>query len=1376
MPERARAREVKAPEAAHDRAPPAARPPAAPARSAPRLPSPPVAAAILAGAEHGAREHPKQAAKRSVQAPTALASAQSPAHVAVEPVVSREAARAPIAPSPAQGGPHNAAPLLTAIPQVSPKPPGPLAPAAPVPGAAAVPETAAPPAFPAALGPAPASGGGRGGQGRGSPAEAEKAEVSEGPTRSAARGGAATAGEAPHQRDKSGAANGGPERETEATEGAQPAEVPGGAPAVPVQLHMPEPPRGPSAATVRRIQGVQARAGAHASAQGALPRGASQVADARKAVTEPDSEANARAQAALIAQVQAAPSPEIVKLCAHIKEVIQSKRPPDEDALMKAQPDAEAMNAGNRLDATVQGETKKVQDNYAAMNGVPPAAAPEKGQDLPPQPLAVDAPAVNAAAAAPDAVPPASVSLDADAEASKQKMKDAGMDSPAAQLAQNGPVAEARGAQGELDKAAKEDPAKVLAKQNDVLTKAESDMTALQAQALSALTTSRGAAVAGATTRQTAMVGSEASMREKASAEAKQAFDDAQAQVEKLLQPLASTAMAEWEAAKDLAVTKFKADLEPVQRRVDERHAGAGGFVVALWDVVAGLPPWAEQGYKTAEENFGDTVIKKLEKISTEVNAVIATCDLIIKTAREKIAGIFSRLPESLQAWAKEEQGKFDGQLDKLHDHVIAARDSFNKDLVQRSSQAVNEARAEIAELRKKAGGLVGRIAAAVQRFLDDPVKFIIEGILELLGIPPAAFWAVVAKIRKVVKDIADDPARFANNLLKGLGQGFSQFFDNILSHLLKGFLSWLTGGLGDVGVQLPKDLSLKSIVTFLLQLMGLTWPRIRKILAKHVGEKNVALLEKVYSLVSFLIEKGPEGIFELIKEKLDPQSLVDQVVKMAVDYMIEAVIKAAAARIILLFNPVGAIAQAIEAIYRVLKWVFENAARIFTLIETVVNGIADVIAGNLGGFANAVEKGLAMLIAPVISFVADYAGFGDLPNTIAEKIKSFQEWILGLVDQAIGWLVEKGKALLAALGIGGKDKDKKTSGGVGEDLGWTVGTESHHLWIAAEGEGHVPMVASGSPHPVATALKRYQEQADILEKTDEGEAKLARQAIKDAGDALGRLDKELKRIDALSKQEKVSDEDLARARDDVSKAEQALKDAVERAQEHLGLNDDERVQKAKANFASSPFSTREGLGPFLGVKDRQARAIVQKWKAKGIVFRVESASTDPEGMNTFDPAVAKWRETHPNNRQKYGYVNPKKTSSVGLQILSKPKGLRGAKLPGGQFKSATVSEMGDAGYHQRVAHYKSVLPQSQYTDFQFEDAILGHKPPGASGHWNDKGHKQTRNQNYEWNQCAENYHGPEHKTESAQSGPGSQRYSLPTKECGSNEMWWRMG
>jgi hypothetical protein len=580
------------------------------------------------------------------------------------------------------------------------------------------------------------------------------------------------------------------------------------------------------------------------------------------------------------------------------------------------------------------------------------------------------------------------------------------MDTPAAQLVQSGPVAEARGAQGELDQAAKEDPAKVLAGQKEALTKAEDNMAALQLQALTALTASRAATAKGATSQQQGMVVSEEAKRTKASAEAQQIFNDAQKAVMALLQPLASNAIDEWEAAKTLLVAQFKSDLAIVQERVKKRHEGVGGFFTGLWDVVTGLPGWAEDAYNKAELNFSEGVIAKITKISVEVNTVIATCELLIKTARDRIAKIFSELGGSLGAWAAEQQAKFDGQLDKLNAQAIATRDNFNKDLMDRSSQAVDEVRAEIADLRKKAGGLVGRIVSAVNRF---------------------AFWAVVAKIKKVVKDIADDPMKFANNLLKGLAEGFGKFFDNFGTHLIKGFLSWLLGGLKDV--QIPKDVSVKSIVTFFLQIMGITWPNIRKILVKLIGAKNVALIEKVYSLVSLLIEKGPEGIYEMIKEKLDPQSIVDQVINLAVDFMVTAIIKQVTARIIALFNPAGAIVQALEAIYRVLKWIFQNAAKIFTLVETVVNGIANILSGNTSGFAAAVEKALGMLIAPVISFIADYLSLGDLPSIVADKVKSMREWILGLIEQALTWIIEKGKALLAAVGIGKKEDKKEKAG-----------------------------------------------------------------------------------------------------------------------------------------------------------------------------------------------------------------------------------------------------------------------------------------------------------------------------------------------------------
>lgn len=862
--------------------------------------------------------------------------------------------------------------------------------------------------------PSSAPGGDRRAAGTGPPAAATALGSGARADRRAGGGGAKTAGGDATAKDAAGKAAA---VDREAAKAVEPEAKPA---ATAVQLHMPEPPSQPSKATRARIAGVASRAGGAVKGQATLPDAGKQVDDALKAVTSPEAERIAQARAQLIAMVPSAPSPEIVKLGERIREVIRNKRPPDEDALVKAEPAKEASEAGAQLSSTVQGESRKVQDTYGSMEGPAQPAAAAPGAPLPPQPAAAQTPAVNAKAAVPDAVPAENVSLDKDAAATRKQADDAGMNKPAAALVGTGPIAEARAAQGELDQAARENPAEILAKQKEALGKADADMGSLQMQALQALTASRAGAVAKTTNRQRGMVGTDEEMRATAGADAKAVFDQAQTDVRALLKPLVPTAMDKWEAARTALTTQFKNDLRIVKERVDERHSGVGGWFVGVWDVVTGLPGWATEAYDKAENNFAEGVIAKLTEISIEVNSVIQACEAIIKTARERIAGIFWALPESLRGWAAQEQAKFEAGLDKLGQEAVAARDGFNKDVTERASQAVDEVRAEIAELRKKAGGLVGRIVNAVQRFLDDPVKFIIEGLLELLGISPAAFWAVVAKIKRVVRNIVDDPVGFANNLLKGIGQGFSQFFGNFAGHMIRGFLSWLLGDLKDV--QIPKEISVKSIITFFLQLMGITWPNIRKILAKKIGEKNVALIEKVYSLITFLIDQGPQGIYEMIQEKLDPQSIVDQVVQMAVEYMVTAIAKQVAARLLLLFNPAGAILQAIEAIYRVLKWVFQNAARIFTLIETIVNGLADIIAGNVGGFAKAVERGLAMLIAPVLGFIADYFSLGDLPQTVAKQIKSFREWILAKIEAGFDWLIAKGKALLAALGIGKKE------------------------------------------------------------------------------------------------------------------------------------------------------------------------------------------------------------------------------------------------------------------------------------------------------------------------------------------------------------------
>ena len=839
------------------------------------------------------------------------------------------------------------------------------------------------------------------------------------------------------------------------------------APAEAAELLMPPPPDGLSAEEQARIEGVQELADEATENTTDLPPAEENVAEARGAVEEPQSETSARAENALVEALGARPepSPEIEELCDQIYRVIRAKRPPDEDSLVNAEPEEMAREAGGQLNQAVEGDAQRVQGEYDSLNEPGEGTPQQQAQEMETPPETAETPDLNAATATPDGVSEEQVDLGPDTAASQQRIEDAGMTSEPAQLVETGPIADARAAQGELVETAQRAPAEVLAEQRAVLAGAEADMAALQAAALEALTSSRRECVGQAVGQQRGMVGSEGQTREQIAAQAQGIFAGAQTRVNTLLEPVSRTAIAQWEAGVQVLSTQFRTDLNRVKAWIDERYSGAGGAVLEFVESWVGMPDWVVEEYDRAEQAFGDGVCDLIRRISTDVNGVIAAAEAIIEDAREQIGELFANLPADLQAWATEQQAQFTERLDGLATRAHETRDNFNRDLTERAAGAVQEVRQEVHALREAAGGLLGRIANAISAFLDDPAKFIIEGLLQLLGISPAAFWAVVNRIGEAIDSIAEDPMSFANNLMTALGQGFQQFFDNFADHMLNGLLEWLFSGLGAVGVQIPSDFSLKSVITFFLQLMGITWPRIRQLLARHIGEENVALIEKAYEIVATLIEMGPEGIFEMIKEQLDPQNILNMVLEAAMNFVTEALIAAVTPRILLLFNPVGAIIQGLEAIYRVLSWVFQNAARIFSLVETIVNGVMDLIAGNTGGMANAIEQGLARLISPVIDFLAGYIGLGDLPEQIADVIRGFQEWVLGILDRVIGFLASQARALLSALGLGGSAGEEGGTGAfdgqVGEPVTFSMDGQSHRIWIATQGTAATVMMAS---------------------------------------------------------------------------------------------------------------------------------------------------------------------------------------------------------------------------------------------------------------------------------------------------------------------------
>lgn len=921
-------------------------------------------------------------------------------------------------------------------------PPAPPTPAAPPADTTVVPATVPEPASPSTVAEGAAARTGE------APATGETAEQA---TAAVAGAGAAGADAGTAADGIPGGGAGEPTAEGEA------------APAV-VELIMPEPPTTLTPAATARGGSVAGGARSAAGAARDLPTADANVADSRGAVTEPAAETAARAREELAAELgeRPAPSPEIVALCERIRTAIRENRPEDEDQLLETDPTHEAQAAGATITGSVETQTAEVGSSYDAM-GSPPAGTPA----LTPTPIAAPSPTspgmgVDAAGAAPDPIPPENTSLDADVAATDQRIADAGIDTRVTQEIPDGPFAEARAARGELGEAAARTPQQIQAEQQQAIDTAQGDMAALQQQAVAAMRASRSGTVGAVGGAQGGMVTSEEQTRESVSARAQGIYDQAQTQVNALLEPLSRTAIARWDAGLARLSQDFHDTLDRVKRWIDDRHSGVGGAILAVGDYIGGLPDWVTDEYNRAEREFGDGVCTLLTDISSDVNGVVAAAQAVINHARDDIDTAFRAMEAEFPEWAAQERARFSGMLDGLSQRVTDAQTSFVRDVSQRAVQAVNEVHAEAQARRDEAGGLIGRVVAAIEEFIDDPVRAIINGLLRLVGIPPAAFWALIARIEQVISDIADDPENFINNLVAGVKQGFEQFFDHFGTHVLHGFWDWLFSGL-ETPIPMPRDFSARSLFSFALQLMGVTWPRVREILVRHIGPTAVDVIEAAWQLVSVLIERGPEGLVELVKEQLTPENIVTMILDAAVQYLVETLIQQVVVRVIGMLNPVGAIAQAIDLIYQVCSWIFRNAARIFRFVEAIVNGMADVIAGNIGGLAAAVERSLASLIPPVIDFLAGLCHLGGLPGEIADVITRMQAVVYAAMDRVIGFLAERGRALLARMGIGGNPDE----GGHNDDteLGTTVrfsaAHEAHRLWFERNGSGAHLMVAS---------------------------------------------------------------------------------------------------------------------------------------------------------------------------------------------------------------------------------------------------------------------------------------------------------------------------
>jgi hypothetical protein len=430
-----------------------------------------------------------------------------------------------------------------------------------------------------------------------------------------------------------------------------------------------------------------------------------------------------------------------------------------------------------------------------------------------------------------------------------------------------------------------------------------------------------------------------------------------------------------WERAADAVVDGIKAIAEEIDKALDAICKAIGDLLDAVKDAACKVIDAARDFVCAALSEFGDWLKSAVTQLIGSVFPELAAklnqlIDRAISAAKAAVNAIADGLKKAVRFVCDALKGAIDAVIAAFKAAVQAAA-TFAQALVTGDWKLV--------------------------------ARMVLDGILKMLGIDPAAFYALIGEAEDSIAKIIQNPGGFVHNLVDAAKLGFKQFGAHFWDHLKDGVVQWLFGTLAGAGVHMVGRFDVAGVFELVGQILGLTPQRLHMRVAKSVGEQNADRFDFVASYIQGLVMSGRlDHLWEQIHQ--DMSGLWDVVIGGVKTFLIEKVVQTAIIKLATMWNPAGAIVQLIETAWNVYQWLKMNAYRLFGLLEAVVHSISAIVAGNISGAANAIESALSRLLPVAISLLADLIGL----TGIADKIKQIVQKVETMVQNAIDKLIQK--------------------------------------------------------------------------------------------------------------------------------------------------------------------------------------------------------------------------------------------------------------------------------------------------------------------------------------------------------------------------------
>ncbi|RKH40949.1 phage tail protein [Corallococcus sicarius] len=781
------------------------------------------------------------------------------------------------------------------------------------------------------------------------------------------------------------------------------------------------------------------------------PPASKKAAEAQAAAVSPPNERNAGAKANQVDAMKSAEAPKaepngfLALLRAEIEKVMP-KNLDDADKFMEG-------NETEQVKGAVSGGVKDQKDTAAGpteqATAAPPdpSAVPARAASPLPEDPAAPPPPVNTAEAMPAPKPAGEVqALQKPKQDADQQMKDADLTPTQLKKANDPRFSAVLSAKTTVEKTATAAPGKYISSEKATLGQAAAQATGFGKTGLNQMAGVKTSSGSKVKTRQMLAKAKDEARRKEVTDTIEKLYQQTKVKVETKLSTLEADVMRLFDVGAEAALADMKSYANrEIDRFKDERYSGITGGARWLADLFRDVPEGIKVILRAARGRFATRMDALAVRISATVDNRLADAKAEVDKGQAAIKTYVASLPRDLQAVGKQAQQEVASRFDELRSGIDAKKNDLAQKLAQKYKEAHDKADAALKKLEdENKGALKGLVDA-------------IGEIIKILSEFKDKLMAVLRKGADTILLILKDPIGFLGNLLAAIKQGFNQFVGNIWTHLKRGFMEWLFGSLASAGIQVPADLNVWSILKLVLDVLGLTYAWMRGEAVKLVGERNVALVEKLVEYITVTIKGGPQALWEKLKEDLS--NLKAMVIDAIQTWLIDTIVKQAVTKILSMFNPAGAIVQAVLAIYNVVMWVIENASRILALIEAIVNSLHAIATGAIGGAAKWIENALASLIPIVIGFLARLIGLGGISAKIREFITKVQAKVRAAV---LGWLKKAFAWVKKLFGVGGKKpadadpnadaipatKVKKTLSMAGEGHTVTANTEGGDLEI----------------------------------------------------------------------------------------------------------------------------------------------------------------------------------------------------------------------------------------------------------------------------------------------------------------------------------------